>query len=147
MAMRSLLKNPFELTHEKMVSVIADALLGRQWDVRREPIVRRLRPDLVVHRPEGPTYVIEVKQGHGGGYLGAVAQVEAYRDAVAQEIDGEAKGVLMIAGEVPEGLAAVAARAGVELVSTGSGDAGSLRDSLARWGAFGEPAFGCAGAA
>jgi hypothetical protein len=139
--MRSLLKNRFKLTHEETVSAIADALLGREWDVRREPIVGRLRPDLVVHGPDGATYVIEVKQGGGGGYLGAVAQVEAYRNAVSQEIGADAKGVLVIDGNAPEGLGAAAERAGVELVSAGSGDIVSLRDSLARSGGLGESAL------
>jgi hypothetical protein len=142
MAMRPLLRNPFKLTHDEVVSAIADTLRGWQWDVRREPIVGALRPDLVVHGPEGPTFVIEVKQGKGGGNLGAVAQVEAYRNAVVQEIGGEAKGVLVIAGEFPEGLNAVAESAGVELVPTGSGDAGSVRDSLARSEIFRESAAG-----
>lgn len=135
--MSPLLKHLFKLDHEETVSAIADALRGQRWDVMREPIVDAVRPDLVAQGPGGETVVIEVKQGDGRGNLGAVAQVEAYRNAVAREAGSEAKGVLVLAGEVPVGLGAAAEQAGVELIVTGSGNVASVRDALARSTAFG----------
>jgi RecB family endonuclease NucS len=140
MAMTPLLRNLFKPTHDQMVSAITDALLGQQWVVQREPIVGMLRPDIVAHGPEGATYVIEVKQGNAGANLGAVAQVEAYRDAIAREFGGEVKGVLVVAGDAPERLGVAAKGAGVELVRTESVDVRSVRDSLARSGVLSEPA-------
>jgi|HubBroStandDraft_6_1064221.scaffolds.fasta_scaffold37564_3 RecB family endonuclease NucS len=139
MAMTSLLRSLFKPTHDQMVGVIADALLEERWDVQREPIVGTVRPDIVAHGPEGATYVIEVKQGNAGANLGAVAQVEAYRNALAREVGGEVKGVLVVAGDAPERLGAAAKGAGVELVRTESVDVGSVRDLLARSGILGEP--------
>jgi RecB family endonuclease NucS len=128
-------------SHNEVVSAVEEVLLGLRWEVHREPIYgKALRPDIVARIPGGETYVFEVKRSEGDVNLGAVAQVEAYRNAVAEANGGQVRGVLVMAGEAPEGLAPVAERVGIELVDVGSGDAEAVRDSLARSGVIGEPA-------
>jgi RecB family endonuclease NucS len=139
--MMPLLKYLHRHSHNEVVSTVEEVLLGQGWVVHRDPTYgKMLRPDIVARGPGGETYVFEVKRSDGEVNLGAVAQVEAYRNAVAETDGGQVKGVLVIAGEAPEGLIPVAERVGIELVDAGSGDAGSVRDSLTRSGVIGEPA-------
>jgi RecB family endonuclease NucS len=117
-------------SHDAIVSAVNKALELPGWTVEVEPIVGNVRPDLVARGPDGTTHVIEVKQGGLEANLGAVAQVEAFRNAVAEHRGGMAKGMLVVAGEPPEDLDAAAERADVELVYTESAEIGAVRESL-----------------
>lgn len=120
--------------HDRLVAEVQNLLERRQWTVSREPhLAGNLRPDIVARDPDGNRYVIEVKAGTGQAHLGAVAQVESYRNSLETQL-GQTKGVLVLAGGAPEQLTAVAERAGVELIDASSGDegmSGSLASSLA----------------
>lgn len=121
-------------THDDLVTAVNDLFDQQGWRVQREPIVGSVRPDIVACAPSGTSYVIEVKQGGLDVNLGAVAQVEAFRNAVAEESGGDAKGMLVVAGEIPDDLGAVAERADIGVVQAGSADVGSLRRSLEQAG-------------
>jgi RecB family endonuclease NucS len=103
------------------------------WSVAPEPRLAGLRPDIVARDPHGNNYVIEIKAGAGRAHLGGVAQVEMYRDSLKSQL-GDATGVLILGGDAPEQLAAVAERAGVKLIdasANGDDSPGSLASSLA----------------
>jgi RecB family endonuclease NucS len=140
MAMNPPLKSLFKPPEERLMDAVADALQEEAWDVQREPIVGTLRPDLVARRPDGQSYVIEVKRSTVTANLGAVAQVEAYRNALAQRGDREAKGLLVVSGVAPEALGDAAERAGVVVVRTGSVDSNAVHEALAQAGIFGSRA-------
>jgi hypothetical protein len=127
MAFRDLL-NP----HARTVSSVEKVLREGSWQVEREPVLENIRPDLVAHAPDGTIYIFEVKQGQLDANLGAVAQVEAFQNAANGEYPG-AKGILVVAGTAPENrgeLDTAARGAGVDVVWTGSGGVGSIRESL-----------------
>lgn len=152
MAMSPRLRHLLRPTHDQLLSAVQEVLVGEKWDVDREPIVGTarhgpgacgslpgaVRPDIVAREPDGATYVIEVKQGEWEANLGAVAQVETFRNVVAREFGGEPKGLLVIAGEAPKELRAVARSADVELVCAASAAIGSVRESLTRSGVVSE---------
>ena len=52
----------------------------RAWEVVDEPHIGTLYPDLIATDPDGRLYVFEVKTERAQAHLGAVAQVETYRD-------------------------------------------------------------------
>jgi RecB family endonuclease NucS len=116
-------------THEQVVDAAAKTLRGSDWVVEQEPVVGTMRPDIIAHDPEGTTYVIELKTGKQNAYLGAVAQVEGYRDRLAEQ-GLIARGVLVLAGDAPSELDDVAKSAGVELVRATSGSPTDIGESL-----------------
>lgn len=140
MAMMPLLRHILGPTRDDVMSAVEEVLRKRNWEVQHEPIVGTVRPDILARDPGGATFVINVNQGGWNANLGAVAQVETFRNAVASEVGTEAKGVLVVAGEASEHLDGLAASAGVEIVRAGSGDIGSVRESLTRAGVLGESA-------
>jgi|SRR5665811_1216422 len=79
-------------THDDVLTAVNEVLDQQGWEVQREPIIGGVRPDIVAHGPNGTSYVIEVKQGELEANLGAVAQVEAFRNAVAKKSGGGCKG-------------------------------------------------------
>jgi RecB family endonuclease NucS len=134
------LRQLFGPTHDQLVSAVNSVLDLPGWEVQREPVIEGVRPDIVAREPNGTTFVIEVKQGDLEANLGAVAQVEAFRNAVAEQSGGDTRGMLVVAGDAPEELDVVARSAGVQLVRTESGDVGSVRDSLMPFVQLGESA-------
>jgi RecB family endonuclease NucS len=132
-AMMALIRHMLRPSHDQIVSAVENTLLEQHWKVDREPIVGTVRPDLVARQPDGTVYVFEIKQGGLEANLGAVAQVETYRNAVAKQYGGQARGVLVVAGEASQGLDEIAGRADVEIVRT-SADALSIGESLTRSG-------------
>src|ERR1700730_9774061 len=81
---------PDEGTHDKVVQALEDGLRGQRWQVEEEPLIGTVRPDLVATDPNGVSYVFEVKAEAAEAHLGAVAQVEAYRDSFRQQLGREA---------------------------------------------------------
>lgn len=134
MALISRMSYFFRPTHDRIVTSIEAVLRQQNWQVEREPAADAIPADIVAREPNGATYVIEVKRGAAEANLGAIAEVETLRDVVAKKTGEDAKGVLVIAGEVPDELDAAAANAGVTLVRAGSGTSGSVLESLTRSG-------------
>jgi RecB family endonuclease NucS len=118
-------------THEQVVDVAANVLRNSRWQVEQEPVVGTMRPDIIARDPDGKTYVFEVKAGKQNAFLGAVAQVEGYRDRLA-EGGKTAQGVLVLAGDAPSELDDVARSAGVALVRATSGSPTDIEESLSR---------------
>jgi hypothetical protein len=135
--MMALRRHLFGPTPEDVTSAVEEVLRERNWDVRHEPILGRVRPDILAKSPGGETYVINIKQDSSGADLGAVAQVESFRDAVTRELDKQATGVLVVIGERSPRLVDLAASAGVEVVAAGAGDTATVRESLTRAGVLG----------
>jgi hypothetical protein len=133
---KPIFKNLLSSSHEQILASVEKVLAGADWEVSREEIVGAVRPDIVARKPGGPTYVIEVKERDLDANFGAVAQVETFRNAVAAKFGGEAKGLLMIAGEPSTQLSAVAKKANVTLVQADSADIGSIRSLLTDSGVF-----------
>jgi hypothetical protein len=121
--------------HDDMVGTVVDVLSQEDWQVEREPVVGSVRPDIVALSPSGARYVFEVKQSELDTNLGAVAQVETFRNAVDVQEGGSTTGVLLVAGTVPSDLYGIA---GIEVVSTGSVDIVGVRESLAKSGLLGD---------
>lgn len=132
--MMALLRHLLGPSRGDVTSAVEEVLREQNWEVQHEPIIGRVRPDILARDPNGATFVINVNQGGWAANLGAVAQVEAFRNAVAREIGREAKGVLVVAGDASQHLDDMAARASVEVVRAGSGTAGSVRKSLTHSG-------------
>jgi RecB family endonuclease NucS len=136
MAMMKRLRDLFgQEAHDQVVQAVEDTLRTWKWEVVKWPLVGPLHPDIIARDPHGALYVFEVKTGSGQAHLGAVAQVEAYRNSVGAQLGKPAKGVLVLSGEAPEQLNDVARRAGVELVHTRPNDLEAVRESLlSLWG-------------
>ncbi len=117
-------------SHEQLVQAAAEFLRERNWDVETEPRVGHMRPDIVARDTLGNPFVIEIKSRSPGALLGAVAQVEAQVEGYRQERGADARGVLVLAGDVPAELSAVAQGAGVELVQMTSGRPAAVAKSL-----------------
>lgn len=124
----------FKPSHDVMVSALNKVLDGEGWQVEVEPIVGNVRPDIVAREPSGISYVIEVKGADLEANLGAVAQVETFRNAVAEDRGEEVKGMLLVTGEPPEGLDAIARGANIGLVRAESSDTTDLLESLRQAG-------------
>lgn len=113
--------NEKQRTHDALVADVEKHLRNRDWLVEKEPrIAGYLRPDIVARSPKGDSYVFEIKAGSAQAHLGAVAQVENYRNSLAAALGREITGVLILSGDAPAQLNAVAERAGVEVVQTSS---------------------------
>jgi RecB family endonuclease NucS len=124
--------NEARISHDRLLVEVQQVLEREGWTVSPEPRLAGLRPDIVARDPYGNNYVIEIKAGAGRAHLGGVAQVEMYRNSLKSRL-GDAKGVLILGGDVPEQLAAVAERAGVKLIDAsadGDDSPGSLASSL-----------------
>lgn len=104
---------PGQGTHDEAVQALEDALRSQRWQVEEEPLIGTVRPDLVATDPNGTSYVFEVKAEAAEAHLGAVAQVEAYRDSLRQQLGREARGVLVLVADAPKELDDVARAAGV----------------------------------
>jgi RecB family endonuclease NucS len=117
-------------SHKQLVEAAAKFLRARNWDVETEPRVGHMRPDIVARDTRGNPFVIEIKSRSPGALLGAVAQVEAQVEGYRQECGAEARGILVLAGDVPAELSAVAQGAGVELVRMPSGRPAAIAESL-----------------
>jgi hypothetical protein len=103
--------------HDQLVEQVAGLLKSQRWSVEEQPILAgNRRPDIIAESPEGTAYVFEVKTGSSEAHLGAVAQVESYRNSLSAERGLDANGVLIMLGDVPPQLSAVAKNADVELV-------------------------------
>jgi len=109
-------------THDGLVKTLAGDLERRGWKVATDSLVGTVRPDLIATDPGGELYVFEVKGT--AAHLGAVAQVEAYRDSLFQERGAPAHGVLVVEAGAPTQLDAVAQAADVQLLRVDSGAAG-----------------------
>jgi RecB family endonuclease NucS len=116
-------------THDQVVDTAATYLSARQWKVEREPQLGAMRPDMIATDPGGATYVIEVKTGKNQAMLGAVAQVEAYRDRL-KDRGVDATGVLVLAADAPSGVEDLARSASVEIVRTPSSSPSEIRAAL-----------------
>lgn len=115
------LTNEKRHAHDALVAAVERHLRDQDWLVEREPrIAGTLRPDIVARSPKGSSYVFEIKTGAVQAHLGAVAQVENYRNSLAAELGHETTGVLVLSGSAPVQLDAVAERAGVEVVQMSS---------------------------
>jgi RecB family endonuclease NucS len=113
--------NERQRAHDALVATVERHLRDRDWTVEREPrIAGNLRPDIVARSPKGEPYVFEIKAGSAQAHLGAVAQVENYRNSLAAALGREITGVLVLSGGAPVQLNAVAERAGVEVVQASS---------------------------
>ncbi len=135
--MISRVRDLFGTSHDQLVDAVEQVLREQHWDVSRDQILGTVRPDIVARKPGGPTYVFEVKRGQLDANLGAVAQVETFRRAAAQLVDGDAQGVLLVTGRAPENrpaLDAAASGADVKLVWAPSAGVGTIRESLASSG-------------
>jgi hypothetical protein len=135
--MMALRRHLFGPTPEDVTSTVEQVLRERNWDVRHEPILARARPDILAESPHGRTYVINIKQDASSADLGAIAQVESFREAVTVELHKQATGVLVVIGEDSPRLRDLAAGAGVEVVVAGAGDPATVRESLTRAGVLG----------
>jgi hypothetical protein len=109
-------------THESLVGYLSDILAGWSWKVYRDPQVGTLRPDLIAEDPAGRAYIFEIKSGGYQGHLGALGQVETFKNAVQSELGREPTALLLLADEAPSELKEVASDVGVTLV-------GGFRDS------------------
>ena len=116
--------------HDRLVATIVELLKEQNWTVEEEPRLGGLRPDIVARNPDGDSYVFELKTDPAQADLGAVAQVETYRNSLAERDDG-AKGVLVVTADAPTELNVVAAHAGVELVLPSAEDPIAFKSSLA----------------
>jgi RecB family endonuclease NucS len=123
--------------HDHLVSEVAELLQKQEWDVSAEPLAGNLRPDLVAKDPEGNRYVIEIEAGQA--HLGAVAQVEHYRNSLRDRVGDQAKGILVLTEDVPPQLAEVAERAGIELVSAPPSSDGAPESLASRLSALAQP--------
>jgi methylmalonyl-CoA mutase cobalamin-binding subunit len=103
--------------HYDFTHAVADALRETKLEVREQPIVGSMRPDLVVADPEGHTVVIDVKTGPGADHFGSIAQVAKYRKALQSTLPGGVAAMLVIGGEIPEGFESTARDLGVDVVS------------------------------
>jgi hypothetical protein len=119
-------------SHERLVDAAMEALRGRDWSVESEPRAGQMRPDIVAHSAEGATYVFEVKSKAPKAFLGAVAQVEAQVESYRREHGADAMGVLLFAGDAPDGLGDVAHNAGIELVQLQSDRPSAVAKSLSK---------------
>src|SRR4051812_35032902 len=108
--------------HDQLLSAVARGLKESGWQTQEGLSRPTASPDLVVIDQEGSPYVIEVKAGSGEGHLGAVAQVEAYRNAIATELGRPVHAVLVLATDAPAQLADVARSADVLLLRADPGD-------------------------
>jgi DNA-binding GntR family transcriptional regulator len=119
----------------RVVEVILDEF-GLKVD--REP-VGSARPAFVARADDGKLFVIEIKHGQPEPTLDAVAELQTLRKTVADEFDQDARGVLMVVGDVVGDLDELTAEAGevnIELVQVES-DPGSIRESLISSGIVG----------
>jgi RecB family endonuclease NucS len=104
-------------THDRLLVSLTRDLEESGWAVEAEPMVGTVQPDVVATTPDGGVYVFEVKST--GAHLGAVAQVEAYRDSLSALRGTEARGVLVVQQDAPAQLDEVAQRANVEVLRVG----------------------------
>ncbi len=119
--------------HDQMVAAVIEALKGKLWKVVEEP--NAIGPDIIATDPDGAPYVFEIKTGSTAAHLGAVAQVEAYRNSLSDRWGARPKGVLIFSSEAPEQLNEVARLAEVELVHASPDKPEVMLDSLDTVGA------------
>jgi predicted RecB family endonuclease len=118
--------------HDQLVATVAATLRAQNWSVEEEPqLAGNLQPDIIAKNPTGKPFVFEVKADPSEAHLGAVAQVEAYRNSLAAEQgDEQAAGVLVVATNAPVELETVAEHAGVELMHSETDSAEALQELL-----------------
>lgn len=116
------------MEHAALVHVLADRLQAKGWAVNEEPLISTVRPDLVATKKGEAPYVFEVKTG--SAHLGAVAQVEAYRNALQAQSSERPEAVLVVADDAPSELDEAARSAGVELWRITAGDPNETIASL-----------------
>lgn len=101
------------MDEKQLLRDIAALLESAGLEFEREPAVGGLRPDFIVHGPEGELVVVEAKLWHprGGNTARAWSQVEAYKQATGADqaflVIGELKknfsnrGVVNVHGLIP----------------------------------------------
>jgi hypothetical protein len=114
--------------HAALVRVLAEQLQARGWRVDEEPLISTVRPDLVARKEGKAPRVFEVKASPA--HLGAVAQVEAYRNMLHSQSSEQPEAVLVVADDAPRELDEAARRAGVELWRIALGDPTEASASL-----------------
>jgi hypothetical protein len=107
------------MTEQSLVEKIADVLKDRGWQIAVEPRISNFIPDLVGEDPEHRRFIFEVKSGPGGGHLGALGQVETYRNALANAEGEKPEGVLVLADDGPHDLDEIASATGVRILRIG----------------------------
>jgi RecB family endonuclease NucS len=117
-------------THEMLIGSLVDLLDSWSWKVDSEPQIGIFRPDILAFAPDGEPYLIEVKTGGHQGHLGALGQVETYKNAFREAQGREPNAVLLVAGETPAELQGVAHDIGVTLIDGFHNDRASLVDRL-----------------
>jgi hypothetical protein len=117
-------------THDQLLESLSTLLESWSWRVEREPHIGTVRPDLVAEDPEGRPYLFEIKTGGYQGHLGALGQVETFRNALKAEIGREPTVLLLVADDTPEELSQVARDVGVTLLEGFQNDESALVDLL-----------------
>jgi hypothetical protein len=116
--------------HQDLLESLSRLLMSWHWQVDREPRVGALRPDLIAQGPDGQTYLFEVKAGRSQGHLGAIGQVEAFRNAFRAQEGREPVAVLLLAGDSPRELQQVAEDVGVTVLDGFQDDESAMADLL-----------------
>jgi hypothetical protein len=114
--------------HTALVHMLANQLQAEGWKVNEEPLISTVRPDLIATKEGKAPHVFEIKTG--SAHLGAVAQVEAYRNALSAQSSERPTAVLVVLDEAPSELEDAARRAGVELWRISAGDPADTVASL-----------------
>jgi predicted RecB family endonuclease len=117
---------PFELA---LVSALASTLANLRWGIqKRDPA--SLRPDIVVTRPDGKTFVVEIKMGEGPVHFASIAQVESYAHELGALQGREVIPILVTNQELAPALSAVAEKVGVEVVKARGSTADEITESV-----------------
>ena len=93
-----------------------------EWAVEEEPVIGATRPDLVLRSPEGATYVVELKVGHGSAHFGSLAQVATFKEEYedARAVKG-VKGMLVTNMTTQDSLVEAAKSLDIQVVAVGGG--------------------------
>jgi hypothetical protein len=107
------------MTERSLVEKIANVLVRRGWQIDVGPRISNFIPDLVGEDPQHRRFVFEVKSGPEGGHLGALGQVETYRNALADARGEKPEGVLVLIDDGPHDLDEIASASGVRILRIG----------------------------
>lgn len=120
-----------ERKHPLVQTLVASVLREAGWTVGTEArIGDRFRPDLVGTSPDDQNLVVEIKAARLENHLGAVAQAEAYKAALASQRDSPVNVLLVLPGTTPPNLKEAASQAGVDLLNYEIDDLLGLRENL-----------------
>ncbi|HEU4739187.1 MAG TPA: hypothetical protein VFS54_08920 [Solirubrobacterales bacterium] len=100
-----------------LIQAIAQRIAGHDLSLDIQPAIGPVRPDFIVRRNQHPLMVVEVKREQGSVHFAGLSQAAAYGKVLEQVSNRHVQPVLASTGGVSEGILALAATLGVQVIS------------------------------